>query len=369
MRQMFQLMNKVAIGAVDYLKQQQKKDPSQGLEIDVKNFVTRYSNDIIASTAFGLEINSFVNNNNEFYLMGKKVTTFTFLQNIKFLLYTYFKKLMKFLNVGMFDKKSTEYFMRLVLDAMKYRQENNIMRPDMINMLMEARGMLSSDKPNLHNREWSDIEIVAQCFLFFFAGFDGVASLTCFMAHEIMENATVQEKLLKEIQEIEQNLKGEPITYEVIKSMRYMDCVISETLRKWSQAAFMDRVCNQDTTYEVNNGEKLEIKKDDVIWIPVAGLHRDLNYYKNPEDFVPERFNAENKVNIKPFTYLPFGIGPRNCIASRFALLETKVLIYYLLRDFQFVAAKKSCIPLKLGQNGFQLFPKNGFWLKFVIRN
>lgn len=102
MRQMFQLMNRVANDATAYLKQQQKESASQGLEIDVKNFVTRYSNDIIASTAFGLEVNSFENNNNEFYLMGKKVTTFTFIQNIKFFLYVHIGKLMKvyiYLNV------------------------------------------------------------------------------------------------------------------------------------------------------------------------------------------------------------------------------------------------------------------------------
>uniref|UniRef100_A0A1A9WIC5 Cytochrome P450 n=1 Tax=Glossina brevipalpis TaxID=37001 RepID=A0A1A9WIC5_9MUSC len=369
MRQMFQLMNKVAIGAIDYLKQQQKQGSSDGLEIDVKNFVTRYTNDVIASTAFGLEINSFINTNNEFYMMGKKVTTATFLGNIKFMLLIYMTKLAKILNIDFFDKKSTDYFMRLVLDAMKYRQENNIIRPDMINMLMEAKGMLSSDKPKPYNREWSDFDIVGQCFVFFVAGFDASASLTCFMAHEIMENTEVQNKLLKEIQETDNNLNGEPITYEVIQGMRYMDCVISETLRKWTPAAFVDRVCNQDTTYELSNGTKLEIKKDDVIWIPIAGLHRDPNYYKNPEHFDPERFNEENKNNLKPFTYLPFGMGPRNCIASRFALLETKVLIYYLLRDFQFAAAEKSCIPLELGKLGFQVLPKNGFWLKFVARN
>uniref|UniRef100_A0A1A9WIC7 Cytochrome P450 n=1 Tax=Glossina brevipalpis TaxID=37001 RepID=A0A1A9WIC7_9MUSC len=189
------------------------------------------------------------------------------------------------------------------------------------------------------------------------------------MAHEIMENTEVQEKLLKEIQETENNLNGKSMTYDVIQSMRYMDCVSSETLRKWTPAAFTDRVCNHDVTYELSNGRKLQIKKDDVVWIPVAGLHRDSSYYENPNKFDPERFTIENKNNLKPFTYLPFGIGPRNCIAPRFALLEAKLLIYYLLRDFQFAAAKKTSIPFQLGQSRFQLFPKNGIWLKFVARN
>uniref|UniRef100_A0A1B0A008 Cytochrome P450 n=1 Tax=Glossina pallidipes TaxID=7398 RepID=A0A1B0A008_GLOPL len=59
-------------------------------------------------------------------------------------------------------------------------------------------------------------------------------------------------------------------------------------------AALMSRVCNQDVTYELKDGKKLEIKKDDVIWILTAGLHRDSAYYENPEKFDPERLNEAN---------------------------------------------------------------------------
>ena len=89
MRQMFQLMNEVAQETLVYMK---KKD---GLDVEVKDFITRFTNDIIASTAFGLKVNSYQDENNEFYMMGKKATTFTFVQNLKFALFANFKKLMK----------------------------------------------------------------------------------------------------------------------------------------------------------------------------------------------------------------------------------------------------------------------------------
>ena len=89
MRQMFQLMNEVAQETLVHMK---KKD---GLDVDVKDFVTRFTNDIIASTAFGLKVNSYQDEKNEFYMMGKKATTFTFVQNLKFALFANFKKLMK----------------------------------------------------------------------------------------------------------------------------------------------------------------------------------------------------------------------------------------------------------------------------------
>lgn len=44
------------------------------------------------------------------------------------------------------------------------------------------------------------------------------------------------------------------------------------------------------------------------------GLHYDAEYYPEPEMFIPERFTDEEKQRRLPFTYLPFGEGPRICI-------------------------------------------------------
>lgn len=56
------------------------------------------------------------------------------------------------------------------------------------------------------------------------------------------------------------------------------------------------------------------INEGDGIWVPIYGIHRDPKYYANPDKFDPERFSDANKDTIQPFSYLPFGSGPRNCI-------------------------------------------------------
>lgn len=98
------------------------------------------------------------------------------------------------------------------------------------------------------------------------------------------------------------------------------------------------------------------------IWLPIYGIHRDPNIYPEPEKFNPERFNDDNKANINPYTYLPFGLGPRNCIGSRFALLEVKTVFFYLLQNFALVPTQKSQIPLKLSAINFSLSTEGGFW-------
>lgn len=138
---------------------------------------------------------------------------------------------------------------------------------------------------------------------------------------------------------------------------------ITEILRKWPVGASLDRICTKPYILQTGNSEQptIELPKDSQIWIPVHGIHRDPDNYPDPEKFNPERFSDENKNDIKPYTYMPFGEGPRNCIGSRFALLETKVLLYKILSKFQIIPTKKTKIPLTLSKD-FAVKAEGGFW-------
>lgn len=103
--------------------------------------------------------------------------------------------------------------------------------------------------------------------------------------------------------------------------------------------------------------------------VPIYGYHRDPNYFPDPLKFDPERFNEENRGNIDPDTYLPFGIGPRNCIGSRFALMEVKTIFYYLLLNFTFEVTEKTQIPLKYAKNPVGIQAEKGIWLALKPRD
>jgi cytochrome P450 family 6 len=63
-------------------------------------------------------------------------------------------------------------------------------------------------------------------------------------------------------------------------------------------------------------GMEFVIKKGQSVLIPILGLHRDEEYWPEPDKFIPERFSPENKGSINQYAYLPFGQGPRNCIGD-----------------------------------------------------
>lgn len=70
----------------------------------------------------------------------------------------------------------------------------------------------------------------------------------------------------------------------------------------------MDRVCVKDYTLKYDN-KSVVIETGVRFFMPILGLHRDPQYYPEPERFDPERFSDENKHKINLSTYLPFGIG------------------------------------------------------------
>lgn len=98
----------------------------------------------------------------------------------------------------------------------------------------------------------------------------------------------------------------------------FYNALIVETLRKWPPVEITDRRCIRNYTIQPKlPGEcALHVEADTDFWIPIYPLQRDPQYYPDPDRFDPERFNEENKKNITPFTYLPFGTGPRNCIGK-----------------------------------------------------
>ncbi|KAJ8965319.1 hypothetical protein NQ314_004213 [Rhamnusium bicolor] len=185
----------------------------------------------------------------------------------------------------------------------------------------------------------------------------------CFTAYELATNPDVQDKLRAEIHATLEEC-GDKLTYDGLLKMKYMDMVVSESLRKWPNEAAVDRVCNKPYTINPATPEEkpLYLEKGAVLWLPIFAIHRDPQYYPDPDRFDPERFNDENKGKINPYTYCPFGLGPRNCIGSRFALLETKIIFFYILQHFELVPVEKSQIPLKISKTSVNMISEGGFW-------
>ncbi|XP_049785530.1 cytochrome P450 9e2-like [Schistocerca cancellata] len=377
-KNMFVLMTETGQQMISYLSEKTAEHKGSSgndvLTLEMKEFFTRVTNDVIATTAFGVRVDSLSEPNNTFYSMGRAMS------NVKALVaFGYFvsPKLMKLLNIPLFDRRAEQYFRSVVADTIKTRDKERIVRPDVIQLLMQAiRGELKPEEDEQNGTSGgrrmrlTDEDVAAQAMLFFFAGFETVATVLTFCSYLLATNGGVQRRLQQEVDQLMGKSGGQP-GYEQVVASQYLDMVVSETLRMYTPGAASDRKCVKPYRLPPTDScpDGLQLEPGDGIWIPAHAFHHDAQYFPDPERFDPERFSPENKHLVKPFTYIPFGVGPRICIAQRFALLELKVMLVYLLSKFTLRVVEKTPVPLQIKPNSFMLSIKGGAWLGISPRS
>lgn len=383
MRNMMRLMDEASVDFVKTLSEKVK----QTSEFNVENLLKSLTCDVILSCAFGIKKNSLKDPNNEFYEAGLALAYAV--QSPKILITSSLPTLSKIFRIQAIEEKYNHFFRESVRLNIIQREEKNIVRNDMIHLLMQAkRGMLKinegeeqvkdigfatilvaeeiSNRSIEKLRELSDDDFVAQCMVFFMAGFTGIAITNALMLYELARNPDVQERLLREIEDTKEELNGKEITFEVIQRMKYLDQVISEAMRLWPVGAALDRKVNKPFVAENSDGTRFAFIPGDILWFPVIAMHRDEKYFPEPEKFDPERFSDENKHKIT--AYAPFGLGPRSCVASRFALMALKALAFRLVESFEFECGPKTDIPLKFKKGSSAMEFENGVWLQIKNR-
>ncbi|KAJ3651673.1 hypothetical protein Zmor_017697 [Zophobas morio] len=190
-------------------------------------------------------------------------------------------------------------------------------------------------------------------------GFETSSTLMSFALYELAKHQDIQEKLRVEINSV-LDKHDKQVTYESIQDMKYLGQVVDETLRKHPPAPFLNRKCVKE--YKVP-GEDLVIEKGVGVMISVLGIHYDEDNYPNPTQFNPDHFSDENKNSRHNFAYLPFGEGPRNCIGMRFGLLQSKLGLACLIKNYKFTINKKTLEPLRYKQNSRVLAAEGEIWL------
>lgn len=97
-------------------------------------------------------------------------------------------------------------------------------------------------------------------------------------------------------------------------------------------------------SFDVAVDEKttVHLEPTDLVQFPIYAMHHDPANFDEPDKFLPERFMHENKHLIKPYTYMPFGQGPRNCIGMRFALLEAKLALAKVFLNTRLTSSPKT---------------------------
>ncbi|OAD55551.1 Cytochrome P450 6k1, partial [Eufriesea mexicana] len=339
---------------------------------EIRELAAKFTIDVIGSCAFGIQINALSNEESEFHRAAKKLSKPSYKATLWRMLRTAIPKLYKFLGVQVIDQDVTKFFKGVVSQMINERKEHSIKRHDFMDLLIELKnkgtldesgtGQVCNDEDSetAEEIELDENSIAAQAFVFFAAGYETSSNTIAFCLHELALNAEIQEKARRDIEDAIDSRNGK-LTYDSVQDMKYLDMVIAETLRKYPPASLLSRRCEHQ--YQIP-GSKVELPAGMRVIIPIYGLHHDPDYYPNPEIFDPERFTEENKRTRHPYTYLPFGEGPRNCIGMRFALLGIKVGIISFLRKHRVEVCERTITPIKFSRRSLVTTSEKGFWLR-----
>jgi cytochrome P450 len=125
--------------------------------------------------------------------------------------------------------------------------------------------------------------------------------------------------------------------YEQYKRLNYLENVMYEAMRLYAPVPVLTR----ETKNDVRLG-KYDVPKGTTIMLSVWAMHRSPAIWGDDVDcFRPERFDRgdarENKRH--PFSYMPFSLGPRDCIGRNLAIIEAKVVLSSILQRFDMSVA------------------------------
>lgn len=183
MRQFHNLINEIANDLHENLE---RHVPDEKV-IDMKEFIPLFTTDVIASCAYGVQANSLKDEKSEFRRQGKEIFHFTPLRSVEFALLFFWPELVPYLKLKLFSKDATHFLSSTLLYVMNEREEKNILRNDLIDILIGLRKADRGKAPSYSNEEvtFSDDILVAQAAVFFTAGFETTSSAIAFTLYEL----------------------------------------------------------------------------------------------------------------------------------------------------------------------------------------
>ena len=279
---------------------------------------------------------------------------------------------------SLFQKRETKFFYDVILATIRARREGKqSRRNDLVDLMMDSmkqdfvaekeEEQFEKDmKLKVDNKKTLDEDtLVATAMIFMIAGYDTTATTLSFASYVLSKHPVEQQKLQEEIDQAFSESNDEFPDYSTIQSLPYLDMVVHETLRLHPPIPFNSREAVVD--YKIP-GTDIHLKKGDLVTFVVSGLHMDPAHYSHPDKFYPEHFSKEERAGRSPYAFQAFGQGPRACIGMRFALLEAKVALVAVLRNFTLLPGTKTKEPLKQDPISGVNWPQGGLWVKVAKR-
>ncbi|XP_063238473.1 cytochrome P450 4C1-like [Bacillus rossius redtenbacheri] len=307
-----------------------------GSGFDIFPYITRCALDIICETAMGVAIHAQENADSEYVRTLSDIVELTAHRRERIWLHSDFvfyntsagRRYKKCLDIlqgftkEVIQKRKAVLSREMKIDHVSADEDSpcGIKKKAFLDLLIE----IASKDGKL-----SDEEIREEVDTFMFAGHDTTASCVSWTMFMMGHHPEIQEKVFVELSEIFGDSQRRP-TMKDLQGMKYLDRVIKETLRLYPAVPMIQRTLGEDVRID-----DCVIPAGTNAIIMIYFAHRNPEHFPDPEQFDPDNFLPERVQGRHHFAFIPFSAGPRNCIGKRFALLEVKAMLAFVLRKYK----------------------------------
>ncbi|XP_049865928.1 cytochrome P450 302a1, mitochondrial isoform X2 [Pectinophora gossypiella] len=299
------------------------KDKNLSGDEDFLSYLNRLNLEVMGIVAFNERFNSFSPSEEDSDSRSSKIIEAAFGSNAgvmkldKGFLWKYFrtplyKRLAK--SQGYLEKISSEILLRKINF---FEKENEIVDKSLLTSFLQ--------QPNTDLKD-----ITGMMVDILMAAIDTTAYSTAFALYHLSRNPKCQEKLFEEAVKVFPT-KDTPLTADVLSKASYVRSCVKESLRLNPVSIGVGRLLQKDIVLK-----GYLIPKDTVIVTQNMIASRLPQYVRDPLQFKPERWlrGSPDYENIHPFLSLPFGFGPRSCIARRLAEQNISITLLRVFREF-----------------------------------
>ncbi|WP_324671572.1 cytochrome P450 [Hymenobacter sp. GOD-10R] len=248
------------------------------------------------------------------------------------------------------DKLASE-LRGMVRGYVRQRQQIGDAHDDLLQMLLDVR-YEDTGEP------MTEDQVVDEALILLVAGHETSANALSWMWYLLAQHPQVVATMRASMAQV---LGSRAATFADLPNLGYSLQIVQETMRLYPPAWILDRVAQEDDSY---NG--ISLPKGTLISAYLLGVHHAPSLWEDAEVFRPERFAPELVKNQPPYAYVPFGGGPRLCIGNQFALTEMQLVLLEMLRRFEVGWIEQPPVQL---QPLITLRPRQEIQLRFRARS
>ena len=320
---------KVANNFAKFIAKQMSQNNTDSHTIDMQPVFSGLALDVISQIIFSYSFNAF-----ESIAIGENnihKDMFDEMGNVAILRLTVPPMFWKMCGIQNGSERMTKlqaHFDDIINKLIKHkRHERQIQKAESTDRDLMDFMLDTADDPAVpFDKKLTEDEVRGETMGFFTAGHVTTASSMTFIFYELAKSPETQKKLQAEIDAFV--AQGTDLDLQSLHTLKYLDAVIKESMRLHPITPYLARTITTDVLVHDHL-----IEKGNVIMGCIQDLQRHPKYWSDPNDFIPERWEQ----SIVRGSYMPFGEGPMNCIGQKLALIEMKMLTFYIIKEFNMV--------------------------------